>query len=520
MKRRLLSLTLAIVMLFTLAACGGGESGSNVAGEPEPGKALPADAVLNVVTASHASWPYDENWEVWKEIREGVGGTINVNAYPESDFATKFSLIMADRTNLPDVIAFQSIPSNIGSYAEQGAFLALDDNLEYLPNYEKFWSTVSDEEKANTIDSRRLADGKVYAAPPIGNERQINVMAWLYRKDILDKHGLKTPETMDELFDVCMELKKLYPDSYPFGLRTVFSRINTIGSEWKPYFCYSAYYDYNAGKWEYGAREDTMFDIVTFLKKCYDNGLVAKDYLTMATNTWQELIATDRAFITCDYQTRIDFFNSMARKQNPDFNLTAMKPPKANTASGTSLMAKENFDNQGMVVCNTGKEDSTINALRYIDWFYSDAGCETVSWGKEGVTYEMVDGKKKYIVSDPNTTAKSLYGFTTIGTYLRLDPAASDALVSEEQSSTTDFILSNQTEYLNPVRWMRLNSEDSQKIADLNTSIQTYVEENLSKFLNGMKPMSEWDEFQAGLAKLPIDELLAAYDEAYKKVSK
>ena len=518
MKKRLLALLLATLMLLTLAACGGEKAAEEVAGEPQPGKALPADAVLDVVIASHASWPYNENWEVWKAIREGVGGTINVNAYPETDFQTKFTLIMADPENLPDVIGFQNV-SAANKYFEQGAFLALDDNLEYLPNFEKFWSSVLPEEKENTYDIRRVSDGKIYAAPPLGNERQMNVMSWLYRKDIFDKHGLKVPETMDELFNVCMELKALYPDSYPLGLRSAYSRINTIGSQWKPYFCYSSYYDFNAGKWEYGAREDVMLEIVTYLKKCYDNGLVAKDYMTMATNSWQELITTDRAFITCDYQTRIDFFNGIAREHNPSFNLTAMKPPKANTATGAHLLAKENFDNQGMVACNTGNKASQINALRYIDWFYSDEGSLAVSWGKEGVTYEEVDGKKKFILPDDDATAKSNYGFQTIGTYLRLDPAASDALVSEEQAATTDMILANQTEYLNPVRWLKPSDEQADKIAELNTSILPFVEENISKFLLGTKPMSEWDAFRAELAKLPIDELLSVYDEMYQKVA-
>jgi len=125
---------LATLMLLTLAACGGEKAVEEVAGEPEPGKALPADAVLNVVTASHASWPYNENWKVWEFIREGIGGTINLNVYPESDFATKFTLIMADPDNLPDVVAFQNV-SAANKYFEQGAFLALDDNLEYMPNY-------------------------------------------------------------------------------------------------------------------------------------------------------------------------------------------------------------------------------------------------------------------------------------------------------------------------------------------------------------------------------------------------
>ncbi|MBQ7119468.1 MAG: extracellular solute-binding protein [Oscillospiraceae bacterium] len=517
MKKKLLAFSLATLMLLSLAGCGGEKVENQTAGEPEEGKALPADAELNVVTVSHSSWPYNENWEVCKEIREGVGGKLTVNAYPESDFSTKFSLLMADTDNLPDVIAFQNI-SLATRYFEQGAFLAFDDNLEHLPNYEKFWNSVSPEEKANTYDIRRAADGKIYAAPPIGNERQLNVMAWLYRKDIFDKHNLKVPETTDELLKVCRKLKSIYPDSYPLGLRAPFSRINTIGSQWKPYFHYSVYYDFNNGTWEYGACEDTMLEIVTFLRKCYEYELVPLNYFTINTSEWENLIANDRSFITCDYQTRIDTFNSKAREHNPAFNLTAMKPPKADSATGGALLAKENFDNQGMAACNTGKNASQINAFRYIDWFYSDEGSAAVSWGKEGVTYEEVDGKRRFIAND-GAEVRTRYGFTTIGTYLRLDPAAGDALVSEEQASTTDMLLASQTEHLNPVRWLKPSEEQAAKITELSGYILPYVEENLSKFLNGTKPLSEWDEFREGLNELPIDELLAVYDDMYQQYS-
>lgn len=517
--KRFLALLLAAVMVISFAACKGGNADVSEAGTPEAGKALPADAVLNVVTVSHSSWPYQENWEVWKCIKESVGGTVNVNAYPESDFATKFQLLMASPDSLPDVFSFQNTPTGMPGYCEQGAFLSMDDNLDKLPNYKKFWDSASEEVRKKTIDTRRYSDGKVYVSPATGMERQINIQGWLYRKDIFDKNNIKVPETMDELYTACKQLKKIYPNSYPFCIRSILSRINLIGSSWKPYFCYNAYYDYNADKWCYGAGEDTMYEIVSFLRKMYDEGLVAPDYANISTNSWQELITTDRGFIFPDYQTRIDFFNPIARKNNPEFTLTAMKPPKANTPTGTHLTGKDNYDPQGFSVCNTGKQASIINAFRYVDWFYSDEGCEITSWGKEGVTYENTDKGRRYIVSGSDTP-KTLYGFGTIGSYLRVDPTVADVMVSDEQSATTDLLLDSQVEYYNPLRWAKFSQEDNDKIADLSTSITTYAEENIVKFISGQKPLSDWESYKAGLSKLPVDELLKAYEEAYNKITK
>ncbi len=505
-------------MLLSFAACKGGDVKKIAGGAEIPeGKQIPDDAVLNVVIASHASWPYEESWAVWKYIKEAIGGTININAYPESDYATKFSLIMATPDSFPDIIGFQGRSSEFADYCSQGAFLALDDYADLLPDYNKFWDSL-DEDGQYFKNIRKSADGKVYYAPIYGMERQTNIRAWLYRKDIFEKHGLKVPETTDELYDVCKQLKKLYPDSYPFSIRSGFTNINVIGASWKPGFMYNAYYDFENEKWSYGAREsETMLEIVKFLNKMVKEKLAPADFFTINTASWQELITTDRGFIMPEYQTRMDFFNAIARKNNPKFNLTAMTPPKGNTKTAAHLVNKWNNDPAGISVFNTGDKERIANAMRYVNWFYSDEGCEITSWGKEGETYEVKDGRKQFILGD-GEVALSKYGFQTIGTYLRIDPEAAEAVASEEQSATTDFVLEHTCDKLNPTQWLQFTSDESKILADHNTSIQTFVTENITKFVIGQRPLSEWDNFQKELNKLPIDDLLSIYETAYNRV--
>lgn len=229
--KKITALMLALVMVFALAACtGNGNGGSGEVSYDIPeGKQVPDDAVIDVTIASHASWPYEEDWKVWEYIREGVGGTINVNSIPSSDFATKFPLLMATPDSLPDVFGFQGKPSGFADYAEQGAFLALDDYEEFLPDYNAFWNSLPEEDQWMK-NVRKAADGKVYYAPIYGMERSTNVRSWLYRKDIFDKHNLKTPETIDELYTVSKQLKELYPESYPLCMRAGLANFNVIGS--------------------------------------------------------------------------------------------------------------------------------------------------------------------------------------------------------------------------------------------------------------------------------------------------
>ena len=516
--KKITALILALVMVFALCACGGGNGGAGgeVSYDIPEGKQIPDDAVLDVTIASHASWPYDETWKVWEYIEESIGGTINVNAVPSSDFGTKFSLTMAAPDSLPDVFGFQGKPGTFADYCEQGAFLPLDDYEEFLPDYNKFWDSLPEDEQWMR-DTRRAADGKVYFAPIYGMERATNLRGWLYRKDIFDKHGLKTPETIDELYTVSKKLKELYPDSFPFCMRSGLNNISVIGSSFKPNFHTGAYYDFEKEKWCYGVTEsEVMLEIVTFLNKMVNEKLIPADFITINTSSWQELVTTDRGFIMPEYQVRIDFFNNIARAQKPEYTIAAMMPPKSTNGIGVNMLNKYNNDPMGFGVPNTGDAASIANAMRYLNWFYSDEGCELISWGKEGETYEVVDGKKQYILPNEGDNAKLLYGFQTIGAYLRVDPESIDASISEEQAATTDFLLEYTYPELDPTSYMQLSSAESQQLSDLNTSVTTMVQENLTKFIIGQRPLTEWDKFQEELAAQPIDEILAIYDNAYQ----
>ena len=182
------------------------------------------------------------------------------------------------------------------------------------------------------------------------------------------------------------------------------------------------------------------------------------------------------------------------------------------------MVNKFNSDPTGMAVTNTGDEASIVNAMRYLNWFYSDEGSEVVSWGKEGETYEIRDGKKHFILSENENNAQILYGFQTIGSYLRIDPAAAEACMSEEQAATTDFVLEHTYPELDPTTYLSLSSDESAEAADYTTSLKTFVQENIQKFILGQRPISEWDQFCEELSELPIEELLSVYEVAYNRI--
>ena len=511
--KKFIAIILAGIMLLSLAACGGGGTKANTVADNEP---LTKDDVIQIATISHASWPFREDWKVWQYIEEGCGATLQVNAYPSSDVVTKYSLMLASPDMLPDIMCYTSQPND--RYTSQGAFIAFDDMEEYMPNFNAWVDSLSEDEYRNNVANHIAFDGKIYYSPVIGREKSSGVRAWLYRKDIFEKHNLAVPTNFDELYEVSKKLKELYPESYPICLRQGFTHIDTSGSSWKEYWESGLYYDYNAEKWSYGASEDIMLDVLTFCKKMVDEKLMPSNFFTINTTEWQELITTDRGFIMPEYQTRIDFFNGLARVTNPDFDLHAMVPPVANSELGTNKVNKKNVDLSGQVICNNGDERRMANAAKYMDWFYTDEAMELVSWGKEGETYEVKDGKKSFISDESGAQANTLYGFSTYGVFTRMDPEAAIVAESADIAETRDMVLEHTMPYANPLNTLSLNQDEQKVKEELLTAIGSYKSEMVSKFILGQEPLSKFAEFQNELNKMGLSELLKVYESAYARV--
>lgn len=516
--KRFSTLTLAGCIAFSMTACNlsGGGSGS------EKGSTTGADTLfkepteMSIVIGSHASWPYDRDWKIWEYLKEATGATLNVSAVPDSDFITKITLMMASPENIPDLVHFTN-KASVDKYEDSGAFVSVSDNLDKMPNYTKFLNSLSDLEREDLMAQRTSGDGQIYFPPVYGTHTVNNLRAWMYRKDIFKKHNLQVPTTMDELYQVAKKLKKLYPDSYPLCMRDGISQIDILGPQWKKYFTYRLYYDYDNKKWSYGSLEPVAKEIVEYFIKMRSEDLVPPDYTGIATKSWEELVSTDRGFMMCEYLVRLDFFNKPNRKDNPEYTWTMMKPLKGN-AQGQAKLTKSNTDFSGYVICNTGKEERINNAFKLVDWMYSDEGSELLSWGKEGETYKVENGKKKFILSEDDATALATYGVGTCGLYQRIDVAANEALYSEDQIAAGHEAIKYLEDRSNPLFWLSLNPEAKKKAEEIEEVVGPYCGETLAKFVLGQRPISEWDQFQKELKDMRVDELVKIYDDEYNRV--
>ncbi len=519
--RRLLALLAAATLAFSLTACAGGNGGSGdtQAGDIPEGKLFAPGTEIDMVIASHASWPYNENWAIWEYFKEASGATFNIKAIPAADLITKLPLMIANGKELPDML-HTFMKAHVDPYATSGAFISYTDNMDKMPNMTAFLDSLGEEASAELLNQRKSGDGKVYSAPAYGTHRVTNLRTWLYRKDIFDKHGLEAPKTYDELYAVAKKLKELYPNSYPLCFREGLFKFEDMSCAWKNNLTYLHYYDFKNGEWKFGSQDPLMKEIVEYYRKLVDEGLVPPNFTTIETKSWEELMSTDRGFITLDYIVRIDFFNSSVRAENPEYNLTFFAPPVPNVEGASSKVAKSNLDFAGWVICNNGDKEGQNNAFKLVDWMYTDEAVQLLSWGKEGETYTInADGKKEFIVSG-DEQVQTKYGVATYGLYQVIDQAAYESTYTEENVNASIEALNYIEPQSNPTQWLALNEDEEKRAAAIIDDLKPYCQEQLEKFLLNQQPMSEWDTFQAGLIEMGVEELLEIYSTAYNRVIK
>ena len=262
-----------------------------------------------------------------------------------------------------------------------------------------------------------------------------------------------------------------------------------------------------------------MLEIVKTFKRFYDEGLINPNFISTPTREFSELVTTERAFMFPCFFNRMSMYMNTMVGINDEFKLSPMNPPVANAQTGKPYVISYNFDKMGLVIPNNGDEKRIAKAIKFLDWLYSDEAIELMSWGKEGETFEVVDGKKKFILGEGEDIGNK-YGFQTYGAGQAYDPAAviekSLDNMTEEELNT---IIENVEKNINPRSWLSLTNDEKNVAATIGTDIKVYVQEITSKFMLGQLPLSEWDSYVKTIEEMGLEELLSVYEGAYNRAT-
>ncbi|GAA3406941.1 extracellular solute-binding protein [Paenibacillus hodogayensis] len=379
------SLAAAYLSMSVLAACGSG----NVLRTSDPTPMTTAGSKKEIsisifdrgeVSAEEGN--YENNrWTKW--INEQAPAAVRWVPVPRNEAQTKLNTLIASGS-APDLI-WEYDRNYIAQLANQGAVQPIDAYID------KYSTTFKNYLKAHPeLKSYLTMNGKMYALTTIrGIESVANHGMWI-RQDWLDKLGLKTPTTVEELLEVARKFKEGDPDGNGKADTVPISfNVNGVSIMRSLFMTNENQWYVEGDKLEFGRVSDRFAESLAFQKRLFDEGLIDKEYITdknfqRSTQFW----TTGKSGIFLGSWNMEAVFNDL-KKNVPEARMTALEPVASKF--GKNGLFQEAPPSIFVAFNNKMKEDKIEAAIQFLDWML-DKGWQPIRYGEENVHFKPVNG--------------------------------------------------------------------------------------------------------------------------------
>ena len=464
---------------------------------------------------------YDENWPVEQAAREMTNIHLkNATVGSNTDNSEEaFNLLLASG-DIPDIVGTMRIKEYVNQFGPEGAFQPLNDLIEeHAPNLKAFLDARPELKAAITS-----ADGNIYYVPyfPDGKYGR----AYFIRQDWLDKLGLETPETVDEVKTVLEAFRDGDPngngikDEVPYFARqweeavrlvTLFDG-RTSGSD--------TYHDFmvNDGKLEHPYATEGYRDGIKNLAEWYAEGLIDSEVFTRGSSARDFLLSENLGGMTHDWFASTSGYNRLS-SEIEGFAFKAFAPPAS--PSGRRLAKHHRIpvkpDGWAMGFSN----DHPVETIKYFDFWFTEEGRNLANFGVEGQQYEMVDGKPTFTQEflDGGPVNSQLY---QVGGQLVARGFPQDynyEIQWTNEIALEGIALYDEGDYLiDQFLGVSMNAEEQQTFDKSWSSIRTYMLERQQAWILGTGDvMADWDDYMSTLEGMGLNDVLAVMQSAYDR---
>lgn len=424
--------------------------------------------------------------------------------------------------NLPDLIYFS--PNTYSGGAEKaikdGVVEPLNDYIdECAPDLKAVLDGNDVWRKTNTT-----SDGSIIGAPFIRGEDFLCTSAGLIiRQDWLDDLGLNVPQTPDDLYEVLKAFKEEKGATIPF----------TCQNSWMKHLIeqgmISSAFDLVRVGWyqvdgelHLGYAEKEYKDVLTYLNKLYNEGLLDPNYMSNDDNTCRSNMANGISGVTVGASGGyVGNILSAVEENDPTFNLTGFGPLVANEGD---IPYSGQFDNaiKGASLVMTSQCKNKEVAVKFMNYGYTEEGSLLLNFGIEGESYTMVDGYPTYtelITNNPNgwTMQQALAQYTmswSDGPMVQ-DRRYMEQYAARPQQQAALAQWSNTTAADYQVPNLSVAEDDVSEYNKLWADINTYISEKFVQYVTGQASLDGFEtEYLSQLEKMGIDRVIELQQEA------
>lgn len=426
----------------------------------------------------------NEDNPIVQVIAEKTGVNLKYLSIPWNGYQDKLNLAVASGDMADIVMNNGPTDTNAYQWADQGIFLDLNDYLGDAPN-------IVSKVPQSLFDQLKMPDGGTYFIPRLWSAPHV----FIIRDDLLDKYGLEAPKTLDEFLEVSEVLSGDYDengvdDTYAYG---------GFGFSFWTRWVSAAYglpttkYKKIDGEWKFCDTVPEAVEWVKFLKKLYDEGIMDPEILVLKPSEGREKFYQGKFAMAGMRLDDVDRANETFKKAGSSAHVTAFPPPKSADGVGGYWFGAP-VDDNGIGYWMTASLSNTCAdpeaAVKVMDFMFSDEGTELGFWGREGVEFKR-DPKVKYEwLADLESREK--LGLPLYVNFLTGEPiygeAAGNPWAPEAQVGIKAAQASVYNDFLQIV-------PSNEKIIELTSDLGSFCNEQLTNFVAGNRPISEFNDY-------------------------
>lgn len=464
------------------------------------------------ITFDHSISSPDENIATLL-IEEKTGVHVVWETYTSSE---QFNLMIVSEDYADMIWAYSSAyTGGVDKAVEDEVYINGYPYLEQMPNYTRLLESDREIYRNSVTDSHNLY------FTTVNSGSQGSFASTMVRTDWLDDCGLDIPVTYDDWYEMLIAFRDQKGATDPLHvLQTGAFTSLTAG-----YGTMAGFYAKNGTDAVYGYIDDGMKAYVSMMQKWYAEGLVYHDYLNdtdpmslMGLFTSNATGATDSGYFG---------YPGMMAAMLPGATFAGAPIPKIHADDeNPHLMGNYNgITTDQNIFLTTASVSRGVDALaaQWIDYRYSEEGSLINDYGKEGVTYYI--GEDGYPFSSDALLSNTVDGIT----YEEAGSVWTDSAggaggrfywiirTCDAGDDTTmkplDVWLSSADASWN-MPTVSMTNEEAELYRETYGDIETYVQENFTKFIVGEKSMGEWDSYVATVKDMGIQTCLDCYQAA------
>ncbi|NLM11014.1 MAG: extracellular solute-binding protein [Clostridiaceae bacterium] len=376
-----------------------------------------------------AAWGTHYPWRgalVEQYITEDTG--VKPNIIIPTGNEQEYLNVMIASNDLPDAMVLEWYAPETKRLIEAGYIHSVNDlSAEHAP---EFMDMISED----VIKYHAHTDGKLYYLPsfmPTKEEYEQSLekhgaRSLFIQKRIYEGLGKPSADTPEKLLQILRDIRDKYPDVKPFSIESPLDVIQggLTGNLTMQYFAgifapetYAKDIYLDNGQIKLIFENENFIEAVRFLNQIYREGLISVDTLMMKHEVWGETVDSAQWGVTGRFP--IDIWKShnhkiMQLKNDEGYTYIPLEFQKYNGkepqfaggrgAGWVASMVTKNAKNPGRII-------------RYFEYCWSDEGQIANMFGREGVTFDFVDGVPQYkpeILKDMEENPDALenkYGF-------------------------------------------------------------------------------------------------------------